>query len=195
MPFGLKVAPSFQKATMKIFAPLLHTCLIYIDDILLLLKDKESHIHLLRDFADIIHTYGIMLSEKKMQLGQTKIDFLGMVIVDGKYDLQPHIANELRKFPDVLTTKKEIQQFLVIANNMSSFIPNISHVTTPLSQMHKKNPPSWSEKQTNVVKSLKCRSFHTLPLKIPYSRQRILQMDTSDTHWGAMLFEQDDDKV
>jgi hypothetical protein len=36
MPFGMNVAPSiFQKTMAKIFGPLLHTSLIYIDDILL----------------------------------------------------------------------------------------------------------------------------------------------------------------
>ena len=44
MPFGLKVAPSlFQKAMTKIFNPILHHALVYIDDILLFSPDHESH--------------------------------------------------------------------------------------------------------------------------------------------------------
>ncbi|XP_031270855.1 uncharacterized protein LOC116129245 [Pistacia vera] len=61
--------------------------------------------------------------------------------------------------------------------------------------MLKKNPPEWSEKQTNAVKSLKRASFHTQPLKIPSSGKHIFQTDASDTHWGAVLFEQNEDKV
>ena len=44
MSFGLKVAPSlFQKAMIKIFEPILHHALVYIDDVLLFSKDHDSH--------------------------------------------------------------------------------------------------------------------------------------------------------
>ncbi|KAK0572645.1 hypothetical protein LWI29_034803 [Acer saccharum] len=43
LPFGLKTAPSlFQKAVTRIFHPLLHSALIYIDDILLFSPDDLS---------------------------------------------------------------------------------------------------------------------------------------------------------
>ena len=47
LPFGLKVAPSlFQKAMTKIFQPIMHHTLVYIDDLLLFSKDAESHYQL-----------------------------------------------------------------------------------------------------------------------------------------------------
>ena len=55
-----------------------------------------------------------MLSEKKMVLRQSSIDFLGVNISDGKYTLQPHIAISLGEFLDNLTSTKKIQQFLGI---------------------------------------------------------------------------------
>ena len=43
MPFGLKTAPLlFQKAMIKIFQPILHLDLIYIDDILFLVPQWKS---------------------------------------------------------------------------------------------------------------------------------------------------------
>ncbi|KAH9716968.1 hypothetical protein KPL71_021653 [Citrus sinensis] len=55
MPFGLKVAPSlFQKAMTKIFSPILHHALVYIDDISLFSSDHESHQKLLLDFFHIV---------------------------------------------------------------------------------------------------------------------------------------------
>ncbi|XP_057949995.1 uncharacterized protein LOC131144998 [Malania oleifera] len=100
MPFGLKVAPSiFQKAMTRIFQPMLHHALVYIDDILLFSKDEETHGKLLNDFKKLITQYGIMLSEK-MIIGVNTVDFLGMKICQGKYELQPHIATQLNTFPD-----------------------------------------------------------------------------------------------
>lgn len=49
-----------------------------------------------------------MLSEKKMVIAPKEIDFLGMKIADGKFLLQPHIAKDLLKFLDKLTSVKQV---------------------------------------------------------------------------------------
>ncbi|KAK3210865.1 hypothetical protein Dsin_015571 [Dipteronia sinensis] len=55
LPFGLKTAPSlFQKAVTRIFHPLLHSALLYIDDILMFSSDEQSHAHLFQQFHDIM---------------------------------------------------------------------------------------------------------------------------------------------
>ena len=106
LPFGLKTAPSiFQKAMVKIFQPILHHALIYIDDILLL-GTHEEHRPLLNQFFDIIQTYRIMLSAKKSTIAIDNIEFLGMIIKDGHYQPGKHIAQELLHFPDQQLTKE-----------------------------------------------------------------------------------------
>ena len=78
MPFGLKNAPSqFQKSMVMLFQPLLTNALIYVDDILLFSKDEESHAKLFTEFYNLVQPQGIMLSEKKMVVGQSSIDFFG----------------------------------------------------------------------------------------------------------------------
>ena len=117
MPFGLKNAPSqFQKAMVTLFQPLLANALIYGDGILLFSKDVESHERLLTEFYNLVKSQGIMLSEKKMVIGQSSINFLGVSISNGKYILQPHIVVSLGEFPDKLTSAKQIQQLLGIVN-------------------------------------------------------------------------------
>ena len=107
MPFGLKNAPSqFQEAMIALFQPLLANALIYTDDILLFSKDAKSHKRLLTKFYNLVKSQGIMLSENKMVIGQTSIEFLGVNILNGKYTLQLHIAATLGKFPDKLTSAK-----------------------------------------------------------------------------------------
>ncbi|KAH9780715.1 hypothetical protein KPL71_008185 [Citrus sinensis] len=139
MPFGLKVAPSlFQKAMTKIFSPILHHALVYIDDILLFSTDHESHQKLLLDFFHIVQAHGIMLSENKSNIGKESIDFLGMVIQDGQYQPGPHIAVELLKFPDTHLNRKQIHQFLRIINYVRDFIPKVAIHTSQLSRMLKK---------------------------------------------------------
>ena len=94
---------------VTLFQPLLANALIYVDDILLFSKDADSHEKLLTEFYNLVKSQGIMLSEKKMVIGQSSIKFLGESILDGKYTLKPHIATSLDKFPNKLTSAKKIQ--------------------------------------------------------------------------------------
>ncbi|GJV48319.1 putative reverse transcriptase domain, viral movement protein [Tanacetum coccineum] len=177
---------------ITIFKPILANTLVYIDDILLFSPDEQSHAELLSKFYSLVAKYGIMLSEKKMEVGVTTIQFLGMEISDGKYQPQPHVAQELLKFPDELSSQKMIQQFLGLVNYMADFLPKLSHHTALLFPMLKKNPPQWTSRQTEAVKAIKCLAEKMPPLKIPASAEkRILQTDASDECWGAVLLVQD----
>ncbi|RYQ84276.1 hypothetical protein Ahy_B10g103413 isoform A [Arachis hypogaea] len=156
MPFGLKVAPSlFQKAMTKIFEPILHSMLIYIDDILLFSKDSEAHKALLAQFTQIIKDQGIMLSSKKSSIARTKIEFLGMVFEDGFFQPGEHVAKELLNFSDENMTVKQVQQFLGIVNYIRDFIPDVTKYTSQLSKILKKKPPPWGPEQTTTVKTVK----------------------------------------
>ncbi|RDY09252.1 hypothetical protein CR513_06399, partial [Mucuna pruriens] len=181
LPFGLKVAPSlFQKAMTRIFEPLLEHAIIYINDIQLFSKNMETHKALLNQFFDIANQYGLMFSEKKIHLAQSKIDFLGMHFSQGIYQPQPHIAEELLKFPDQSLTVKQIQQFLGIVNYIRDFIPHVAKYTSPLSKLLKKDPPPWGLEQTQAIQELKKIVQSPPALKIPGEGKRILQTDASD---------------
>ncbi|KAF8011959.1 hypothetical protein BT93_I0169 [Corymbia citriodora subsp. variegata] len=193
VPFGLKTAPSlFQKAMCKIFEPILSNSQIYIDDILLFSHDEQSHCQLLTHFADIVKNYGIILSQKKMIIAQKEIEFLGMCLKDGTYCPEPHIADELQKFPVKDLNPKQIQQFLGIVNYLRDFVPHISKYLRPLQRMLKKDPLPWGSKQTQAVAQLKQLLQNLPPLKIPSTGKRILQTDASDKYWAAILFEEID---
>ena len=101
LPYGLKKAPSiFQKSMVQIFQPILHSELIYIDDILLFSGTQDDHRHLLNQFFDIIQSHGIILSAKKSTIATNNIEFRGMIIKYGHYQPGKHMAQELIHFPD-----------------------------------------------------------------------------------------------
>ena len=110
MLFGLKTAPfPFQKAITRIFEPILSSSLVYIDDILLFSENVDSHPLLLQIFHSLVQDYGMMLSEEKIKIGEASIEFLGMKISQGQYQLQPRIASQLDTFPDSNLSVKKIQ--------------------------------------------------------------------------------------
>jgi len=158
----------------RIFEPILDSILIYIDDLLLFSKNEKAHKQLLNQFFQIAQKYGMMLSEKKSQIVQTEIDFLGMHFSQGKYQPQPHIAQELLNFSDENLVVKQIQQFLSIINYIRDFIPKLAKYTSPLSQLLRKKPPPWGTKQTEAVKILKKIAQTPPALKIPGDGKRIL---------------------
>ena len=97
MSFGLKNAPSkFQQAMTTIFQPILHSTLVYIDGIILFSPNIEAHLALLHKFHDLVKQYGIILSQKKMIIAQTSINFLGLIIKNGQNLL---IATHLHQDP------------------------------------------------------------------------------------------------
>ncbi|KAL2486356.1 putative mitochondrial protein [Abeliophyllum distichum] len=128
----------------------------------------------------ITKQHGVMLAQKKIVIGVPDINFLGMHIKDGQYSLQPHVGQELLKFPDTNLSKKEVQQFLGIVNYMADFIDHLSTTIKPLQNMLKKNAPAWSEELTKAIQEIK-QKVHGLPaLSIPTDGKRILQTDASD---------------
>ncbi|XP_043705607.1 uncharacterized protein LOC122655480 [Telopea speciosissima] len=109
---------------MHSYAPIQKHALIYIDDILLFSKNEEEHQQLSSQFLDITIQHGIMLSAKKMEIGVSKVNFLGVIITNGTYDLQLHIGKSLLEFSDGPFTIPQLQRFLGIVNYMIEFIPN-----------------------------------------------------------------------
>ncbi|OMO86134.1 reverse transcriptase [Corchorus capsularis] len=146
------------------------------------LDDKDSHEQLLQRFQQIVQDFGIMLSEKKMTIGTSEINFLGMHIKEGKYVAHPHIGQALQDFPNENLTKKQIQQFLGIVNYMSDFLSNLAKLSNPLKVLLKENPPQWSQKQTTTVKVLKAKALSLPTLHIPSNGTRILQTGASNKY-------------
>ncbi|KAL2491169.1 Uncharacterized protein Adt_26797 [Abeliophyllum distichum] len=129
-----------------------------------------------------------------MVIGVPEINFLGMYIKDGQYSLQPHVEQKLLNFPDANLSKKEVQQFLGIVNYVADFIDHLSTAIKHLQNMLKKNALAWSEEQTKAIREIK-QKVHGLPaLSIPANGKRILQTDSSDQYWAAILLEEQNGK-
>lgn len=90
-----------------------------------------------------------------------------VLIFDGKYQLQPHISQELSKFPNELTSVRQVQQFLGLVNYMADFIPKVSTYTAPMSDLLQKNPFLGNLSHTQTVKTLKALTAELPPLQIP----------------------------
>ena len=72
---------------------------VYVDDMLISSSTKEQHLKHLNTFIDLCQTHGIGLWKKKAIIGETKIDFLGLVIDSEGIELENHILERIKDFP------------------------------------------------------------------------------------------------
>ncbi|KAF9745484.1 Transposon Ty3-I Gag-Pol polyprotein [Nosema granulosis] len=86
MPFGLMNASfTFQRIIHKYFAEYLYKfVMVYQDDILIYSSDHNTHLQHLTVVLEIIKRVDFKLNESKCRFGQTKIEFLGFEVENGK---------------------------------------------------------------------------------------------------------------
>ena len=63
---------------------------------------------------------------KKTIIGETKIYFLGLIIDYEGIELQTHILEKIKNFPEKLSERKQLQRFLGILNYAEGFIENLA---------------------------------------------------------------------
>lgn len=189
MPFGLKNAPQiFQRKMDNIFRNY-DFIFVYVDDILILSDDIQSHLQHLDIFADLCIKKGLALSEKKSNLLQNQIEFLGMKIDGNGIELQSHILEKITAFPDKLIDKKQVQSFLGILNYASDFISNLAALRKPFQELLKKDRTfTFNKNLEDQVKSIKNRCKNLPKLQLPKEDDDlILETDASENYWSGVL--------
>ena len=123
MLFGLKNALSeFQNRMDEVYKFISRFYLIYIDDTFIFSNSEEEYDKYLYQFKTLTYKHELALSESKMKIGLNKVDFLGLHIKQGYIIPQSHIAEKIFQFPDQLSTRKKIQQFLRIINYIADHV-------------------------------------------------------------------------
>jgi len=92
MPFGLTNTPAaFMDLMNRVFRPYLDKfVVVFVDDILILSKDKDEHADHLRTVLQILREYQLYAKLKKCEFWLTEVTFLGHVVTKEviKVDLQ-----------------------------------------------------------------------------------------------------------
>ena len=64
-------------------------CLNYVDDFLLIDNDFESHLDNMRQFFKSVRKLGLKLAFDKCNLGQKEVKFLGIILNDNGFQVNP----------------------------------------------------------------------------------------------------------
>src|SRR3979490_1529688 len=158
MFFGLTNSPTtFQTMMNDIFQDLIMEGVIcvYIDDILIYSKDRAEHRSVTRWVLEWLREHKLYLRKEKCEFDQTRIEYLGLIISEGKVEMDPVKVQGVTKWP-MPKSRKEVQSFLGFANFYRHFIKDFSLHAHPLFDLTKKGELwKWGDTEEKVLQKLK----------------------------------------
>ena len=190
MPFGLCNAPAtFQRLMDSVLAGLQWlSCLVYVDDVVIPGKSFKEHLSNLCNVLSCIRSANLKIHPSKCAVVRKKVHFLGHIISAEGIQTDPEKTSKVSSWPTP-KCKREVQQFLGLANYYRRFVKNYADIAKPLHQLTEKTASfCWSEKCQQAFDELRQRLVAAPILTFPDpSKPFTLDTDASATGIGAVL--------
>jgi transposase InsO family protein len=192
LPFGLNIAQDvFQKKIDETFGDI-PGCTGIADDLVICgwKADGSDHDASLRAVIERARQTGVRFNDEKMVIRCKQIPFFGHLIGEDGVRPDPHkveAINNMEEPSDV----KGLQTFLGMANYLSRFTPRLSHLTSPLRELCKKDRHfQWGPEHTKAFAAVKTEisSASNLPF-YEATKPLTLQVDASLRGLGAALIQ------
>ena len=191
MFFGMCNSPAtFQAMMDDIFKDLIEEgiVIIYMDDMFLSVKMKEQLRENTKRVLQRLMENDLYLKPKKCEFCREKIEWLGMVIQEGKITMDPGKLRGIQDWPTP-TTVKQVQGFLGFGNFYQCFIRGFSEIAQPLNELLKKDRKfEWTTECQQAFDGLKTR-FTSEPVLVMPDQTKPFQIecDASKYASGAVL--------
>ena len=157
MGFGLCNEPAtFQRAMNLVLRGLTWTeVLLYIDDVIVLGNNFESHANSLRKVFNRMRQYNLKLKPKKCDLLKSEVEFLGRQVSIKGISITTSKADAIKNWP-VPSTRKELESFLGYANYHRAHVQGYAGITSVLHEIVKpKSTFYWDEQHQEAFEQLK----------------------------------------
>ena len=139
----------------KVLTGLNHFAFTYLDDVLIFSQSWVEHLQHLHTVFNRFKTAGLKIKLSKCQLFKTQLHYLGPKIsADG---LEP-LPKKLEAIKNLAPAKNsdEAHQILGLLGYYRSFVPAFADITSPITNLLKKNAPFlWSQQCPDVLDYLK----------------------------------------
>lgn len=193
MPFGLKNAPSeLQRLADVLFGPEFDdNAFCYLDDLILISEDLESHLNLLNRVYERLRDAGLTINLKKSEFCKSELKYLGYLVDSQGLRTDPIKIESIKNFP-VPKNAKQIRAFIGLCGYFRRFIKGFSSIAAPLTKLTgSKNGISkfnWSQEAESAFKELK-RALTTAPVLCcpDFSKPFSLHCDASSIGIGGVL--------
>uniref|UniRef100_A0A0X3PXJ8 Transposon Ty3-I Gag-Pol polyprotein n=1 Tax=Schistocephalus solidus TaxID=70667 RepID=A0A0X3PXJ8_SCHSO len=199
MPFGLANAPStFQRLMNQVLSQLIpNTCLVYMDDIIVLGKDFNNHLENLRSVFESLRQAGLTLKPSKCIFIKPRVKFLGHIVSAKGIETDDEKIRQIRDWPTP-TDVSEVRSFLGLASYYRRFIKDYAHIASPLHKLTQKDVKfKWAADCATSFQTLKDKLCSSPILVFPNissdAGKFVLDTDASDNAIGAVLSQQQPD--
>eukprot|EP00731_Ephydatia_muelleri_P036553 Em0276g5a len=194
MPFGLCNAPAtFQRLMDRVLGGLKwSSCLVYLDDIIIVGTSFSEHLRNLAGVLQRLRQAGLKLKPSKCKWCQKSVTFLGHIVSEEGVAADPSKTAVVAGWPPP-QSKREMQQFLGLANYYRKFVKNFAAIAKPLHRLTEKNTDfKWTVECQHAFDVLRACLSSPPVLSYPdYSRRFVLDTDASDIGIGAVLSQED----
>ena len=197
MPIELNISPSIRQSYINAILDCLQSkkyCEAIMDDVLLFIPSKNSHMNKLEDLLKALLKNGLKISPKKCQLFKTSLQYMGneIFIENKKVCVQP-----LRSRLEVIQklqppkTPKGCRNFAGMVNFLSMFCPELQKLLKPIYDLTRKGRPfNWGKEQQDSFEEIKTRLIKPPVLHMPNKTGRFhLYSDTSKFATGSALYQ------
>lgn len=197
LPFGLTNAPAtFQSLIDKIFGPELEPYVFkFLDDIVVTTPDFDTHIRILNEVFNRLKAANLTLNKDKCKFCRSELKYVGYIVNRSGLSVDPEKVSAIVDMA-IPRTPKQVRSFLGMVSYYRRFVPCLSEMVNPLTNLTKKNAKfKWTpecqfsfEKVKNALVSapiLACPNFEK-----PY----FLHCDASSYGLGCVLTQEYDGK-
>ena len=196
MPFGLCNAPQRMCRLMDKVIPgrLRENVFCYLDDLLVVSPDFETHLRTLEEVALCLRKSGLTINLEKSRFCVGEVKYLGFVIGDGTLRTDPDKVSAIKEFPLPKSTK-QVRRFLGMTGWYQRFVLNYASLAAPLTDCLKIGKVfSLTPEAIESFEALKKALCEAPVLATPdFSKRFYVQCDASTTGVGGVLFQKDDE--
>ena len=180
MFFGMCNSPAtFQAMMDDIFVGMIDgkLVIIYMDNILIFAKTKEELERITKMVLAKLWEHDLFLKAKKCKFCKLRIEYLGMIIEEGKVFMDPIKLAGIQNWP-IPSTVKQVRSFLGFGNFYRKFISHYSDIAKPLNDLTKKDRKfEWTNECQESFDTLK-RCFTKEPMLLMPDHSKPFQIES-----------------
>jgi hypothetical protein len=140
--------------------------IIYMDNVLIFTRDLNSHRTVTHEVLQIMKDNKSSLKPEKCKWEKTKVEYLGHIISADSVKMDPKKVQAILNWP-TLKLKKELQQFLGLANYYQHFIDGFTFTASPLNSLTGNTPWCWDPIHDLAFHALKLALASDATLSFP----------------------------
>lgn len=194
MPFGLcNAAQRLCRLMDRVISPeLKNKVFVYLDDLLVVSPDFDSHVELLRKVGEMLSRANLTINLKKSKFCRRELKYLGYIVGEGKLKPDPSKINSITDIPIPKSTR-DVRRFLGMASWFRRFIKDYAEITAALTSTLKKGKVfSFDQNAIEAFNKLKVALTTSPVLNHPvFDKRFYVQCDASNLGLGAVLFQLD----